>query len=44
VKENIFSGLEELGFDDIDKVEVFNKKRKKKKKLISKRRMVILKT
>lgn len=33
MKENIFAGLEDLGFDDIDKVEVFNKKKEEEKEV-----------
>ncbi|MCM0646821.1 DUF2225 domain-containing protein [Clostridium swellfunianum] len=31
MKENIFSGLEDLGFDNIDEVDIFNKKKEEEK-------------
>ena len=40
MKENIFSGLEELGFDEIDKVEVFNKKEEEEKAVAQEKKEV----
>jgi uncharacterized protein (DUF2225 family) len=38
MKENIFSGLEDLGFDDINSIEVFNKKKEEEKETVQEKK------